>query len=292
MTWLALTYTVPSAQIDLVNAELTDLGLTGAWIQDAGNQLSKITVYLDRDAQTNVTPEQIQDRLDQLQANGVDLSPLKLDEQEVDDSAWADSWKPYYHAQRITQQLTVVPQWEDYQREQAGEKLIVLDPQLSFGTGTHETTRLSMQALEAVVRGGESMIDVGTGSGVLAVAAKLLGVGKVIATDLDEEAVAVAKQNLALNPVAKDVEVLVSDRLNQVQTDPVDLIVANILADVIEPLVPQAEQNLKPGGYFLVSGIYTDQAAKIERALRAHDFDLEQVSQRGPWYGYIARKKG
>ena len=160
---------------------------------------------------------------------------------------------------------------------------------MAFGTGTHPTTRLMIEALEIVARGGESMIDVGTGSGVLSIAAKQLGIGQVAAYDIDEVAVRSAKKNIDLNPVAADVKVGVNSLLDGIHTQ-VDLIVANILAEIIVPLIPQAFENLKPGGRFLVSGIIKDKADLVERELKGHHFVIDQKLRMKDWYGMIAHK--
>ena len=146
-----------------------------------------------------------------------------------------------------------------------------------------------LEALEIVVHGGESMIDVGTGSGVLSIAAKLLGAGQVEAYDIDDVAVRSAKKNINLNQSAKDIKVGVNSLLDGIHTQ-VDLVVANILAEIIVPLVPQAYENLKPGGQFLVSGIIKDKAELVETELKKHHFIVDQKLQMKDWYGMIAHK--
>lgn len=189
----------------------------------------------------------------------------------------------------MTNQLTVVPKWEDYQPQQPGEKIITLDPGMAFGTGTHPTTKLMLQALSIVVHGGESMIDVGTGSGVLSIAAKLLGVGDVAAYDIDETAIRSARENLALNPVAKDVSLGVNSLLDGISTQ-VDLIVANILAEIIVPLIPQAWHNLKAGGHLLLSGIISDKAVMIVHELLKQGFIVDETMRIDDWFGIIAHR--
>ncbi|CAK8053808.1 50S ribosomal protein L11 methyltransferase [Eupransor demetentiae] len=290
MTWRSLAYLVNDSAVDLVNTTIVEAGLSGSEILPAENGQSWVKVYLDKDDDYEDKKAALRAALEDLSSRANDLGPLTVQEADLDQSDWDSNWKQYYHAERITQQFTVVPAWEDYQKEQASEKLIVMDPELAFGTGTHPTTRLMLQAIETVVRGGESVIDVGTGSGVLAFAAKLLGAEKILATDIDQEAVEVAQKNLALNPGGEDIEVVASDLLKDVDWPPVDLILANILADVITPLVPQAYQQLKVGGKFLVSGIYDNVAEEIRQALTAAGFTILQSAQMGEWHAYIAEK--
>ncbi|WP_312066405.1 50S ribosomal protein L11 methyltransferase, partial [Leuconostoc lactis] len=264
-------------------------GAEGVQIEDTAEV--QVIAYFADDEQFPKVLAAIRADLDELAHFGIQAAPATMTVNGIAQSDWENNWKQYYHAQRITRHLTVVPSWEPFEPQQADEKPIVMDPKLAFGTGTHETTQLMMQALETVVRGGESMIDVGTGSGVLAVAARQLGVGPILATDIDDMAVAVAKENLALNPVAADIPVVASDLLADVTVAPVDLIVANILADVIARLIPQTIPLLKPNGYFLVSGIYDAIAPEIEQQLVSHGYHVVQKAQMGEWHSYIAKRE-
>ena len=185
----------------------------------------------------------------------------------------------------------MVPSWEDYQPKAKDERIIKLDPGMAFGTGTHPTTKLSMQALEMVIHGGERMIDVGTGSGVLSITAKQLGAGDIRAYDLDQVAVDSAKKNLDLNPIASDVKVAANNLLNGI-TGEADIIVANILAEVIIPLIPQAWGLLPVNGYFVTSGIIAEKADQILAAQRQQGFKIRQTLKMGDWYGVIAQKPG
>lgn len=289
MNWQAVQITTQPEAIEVVSDILLRVGAEGVQIEDTAEV--QVIAYFADDEQFPKVLAAIRADLDELAHFGIQVAPATMTVNEIAQSDWENNWKQYYHAQRITRHLTVVPSWEPFEPQQADEKPIVMDPKLAFGTGTHETTQLMMQALETVVRGGESMIDVGTGSGVLAVAARQLGVGPILATDIDDMAVAVAKENLALNPVAADIPVVASDLLADVTVAPVDLIVANILADVIARLIPQTIPLLKPNGYFLVSGIYDAIAPEIEQQLVSHGYHVVQKAQMGEWHSYIAKRE-
>jgi len=287
MNWQSITITTQNNAIEAVSNILMSAGAEGVQIDDS-DQI-KVIAYYEDDANLPKTIKRIKTDLFNLKSFDVDPSPAEILISGVEQADWENNWKQYYHAQRITRHLTVVPSWENFKPQQDDEMPIIMDPKLAFGTGTHETTKLMMQALETVVRGGESMIDVGTGSGVLAVAAKQLGVTQVLATDIDDMSVSVARENLALNPVASDITVLTSDLLADIETTPVDIIVANILADVIERLIPQTIPLLKKGGYFLVSGIYDAIAPHIEDELLKNGYQIVQSSQMGEWHSYITQ---
>jgi ribosomal protein L11 methyltransferase len=235
----------------------------------------------------------LESEVQRLKTYDLPVEPGTITVDSIADEDWQETWKKYYYPTRITRHLTVVPAWEsqEFTPSQTGEYPIVLDPGMAFGTGTHATTKLMLQALEAVIRGGETMIDVGTGSGVLAIAAAQLGVADIIGTDIDDMAVRVAQDNLDLNPDVKGkIHLQVSDLLKDVPARPVDIIAANILSDVIARLIPEVDSYLKPGGYFLVSGIINTVAADIENQLITNGYQLIQKTRMGDWYGYIVRK--
>lgn len=293
LTYQKVVWQVPSELQDIVIAVLVAAGADGA--EQGQDQSGQPTVTVYQDTSVAGWQDQVaayEAALAELASRDLAVTAKPVLQESLDASLWANEWKNYYHASRVTNHFTVVPAWEDYQPAQDQEQLIVMDPDQAFGTGTHPTTSLMFQALEAVVRGGEKTIDVGTGSGVLAVAAKHLGVGPTLATDIDQEAVETAKANLALNPVAKDVEVIASDLMQAVGLDwsDADLILANILADVITPLIPQVYPRLKAGGYFLVSGIYDDVQTEIVAALKAQGLNIVQHLNQGTWHAFITQK--
>ena len=160
----------------------------------------------------------------------------------------------------------------------SSRKIITLDPGMAFGTGTHPTTSLSLTALETVLRGGETLLDVGTGSGVLSIAAKYLGAKDVYAFDLDEVAVRSAKENMDMNEVAKDVHVSANDLLKGIEIES-DVIVANILADIILLMIPDAWRLLKQTGTLIVSGIIEEKKQMVLDAMIEQGFIVDQIFQ-------------
>lgn len=231
----------------------------------------------------------IQIEVNQLSDFGLDAHPGTVTVQLVADADWATEWQKYYHPVRVTRHITIVPKWEDYQPVQTDEQVIVLDPGMAFGTGTHPTTKLMIQALEVIVRGGESVIDLGTGSGVLGIAARLLGAGEILGTDIDEVAVKSAQGNVDLNPKAADMTLIVSDLLKDVPEKKYDIVIANMLAEVLDMLIPNVNDILQPNGHLLLSGIYYDKRDKIIDALTEQGLVVEQSTKLGDWYGIIAK---
>ncbi|KAF0365249.1 50S ribosomal protein L11 methyltransferase [Pediococcus acidilactici] len=246
-----------------------------------------VSAYYPESTDVSKVVGQLKAKLNELPSFGLDVGPASVTTVDVQDDDWATAWKKYYHPVRITRYLTVKPGWSDYQASQPDEKVISLDPGRAFGTGTHPTTRLCLQAMEMIMRGNETVYDVGTGSGVLSIAAKLLGAAKVEAFDVDDDAIAAAQENFDLNPIAKSIAARPNDLLEGIK-QPVDLIVANILSDVLVPMIPQAKSLLNKNGWLVMSGIIDDKLPLIQKTLAANDFKVNQVLTYGEWRGVIA----
>lgn len=230
----------------------------------------------------------IREKLKEAENFGLDLGRNELLIGEVNEKDWANAWKTYYKIVRLSRFLTIKPSWENYEPSEH-EHVIALDPGMAFGTGTHPTTRLSLEALEQVIRGGEYVIDVGTGSGVLSIAAKALGAGVVEAYDLDEKATRIAKENIELNSYATDIVVRENDLLKGVVAQ-ADVIVANILAEILEHLVADAWTNLKPDGTLILAGIIQSKRDGLVEQLETQGFDIVQENRIKDWVSLICKK--
>ena len=199
----------------------------------------------------------------------------------------------------IGERLLVIPEWEQEnvkgQAKYAGKVPLILEPGLTFGTGSHATTRLCLTALEEAVHGGETVLDLGCGSGILSIAALRLGAVSAKAVDIDDKCLTVAYENAALNGIGKDrYTVLVGDvlsngALREALGGGYDVVVANIVADVIIGLAPMVRQFLKPGGLFLCSGIIDTRAEEVADALRQNGWEIETTRSGEGWYSYACR---
>ena len=202
----------------------------------------------------------------------------------VAEEDWATAWKQYFKPQRIGERIVVKPTWEAWDAAPA-DVVIQIDPGMAFGTGLHATTRLCLRALEAYVRPGVRVADVGTGSGILAIGAALLGASEVAAVDNDPVAVRVALENVAVNAtVAEKITVAESSTPPPGQWD---IVVANILADVILGMAPALRAATKPGGLLIASGIIAPRAADVERGLLAAGFHSPETLPDGEWVALI-----
>ena len=312
MKWNQLSVITSSEAVEAVSSILMEAGANGVAIEDSmdlvnfesdpfGEILDKDTFSHRKEGaeviayfpETLFLPEiipSIQLKVEELASFGLDIGEHSITASEVEESDWATAWKKYYHPVNISRYLTIVPEWQEYTPNNPDEHIIYLDPGMAFGTGTHPTTRLTLQALEVTLRGGETVLDVGTGSGVLSIASKFLGAKDVYAYDLDEVAVNSAKENMALNPIAKDVHVSANDLLNGVDKK-ADVIVANILADIIVLMLKDAHRCLKDDGTLIISGIIEDKVPMILEELEKEAFVVDQLFKQKDWYAIIVKKQ-
>ena len=273
-TWQELTITVSREAEEAVSNILIDLGSQGVAIDDSADYLGEagpfgevlpqvkqlntvaITAYYPETVNLEMIRQEVKEHLAQLRDFGLEIGETQLTTQQLAEEDWADNWKKYFEPARVTHDLTIVPSWTDYEAT-IGEKIIKLDPGMAFGTGTHPTTKMSLFVLEQILRGGETVLDVGTGSGVLSIASSLLGAKDIYAYDLDEVAVRVAQENIELNPDMENIHVASGDLLRGVEIE-ADVIVANILADILVNLTDDAYRLLKDEGYLIMSGIISE----------------------------------
>ena len=221
----------------------------------------------------------------------LDLGKYQLIVNDVKEEDWENSWKQFYHPIRITRYLTIVPFWEDYTPQQADEKRLLMDPGMAFGTGTHPTTRLSLEALETVIRGDEKVLDVGTGSGVLSIAAKYLGAGETYAYDIDPVAIQQTKKNVELNGFSDSISIAKNSLLEGIKDAKADIIVANILAEILLLMITDAWNNLKDNGTFILSGIINSKKDDVLHALIKQGFVIEEIKNSKDWYCIICKKE-
>jgi ribosomal protein L11 methyltransferase len=311
MKWNEVKIETASEAVEAVANILMEAGASGVAIEDSldienfqGDIYGEI---LDRETYTTLDegayvaayfPETIflpeilpfiKERVAKLPEFGLAIGKNEVTVSEVAEENWATAWKKYYHPVRISRYLTIVPSWEEYTPQHVDEKIITLDPGMAFGTGTHPTTRLTLQALEVAIRGNETILDVGTGSGVLSIASKYFGANDVYAFDLDDVAVQAAQENMDLNEVAKDVHVSANDLLKGVEIE-ADIIVANILADIIVLMIEDAWRLLKTTGTLIVSGIIEEKKQMVIDGMEAQGFVVDQIFQQKDWYAILLKK--
>lgn len=254
--------------------------------EDLNPEIVTIKAYLPVDDQLDDKLRSFEESVDNLDQHDLDKGRGCIACREVQDEDWAMSWKAYYHPVKIGEKIVVKPSWEEYSAL-PGEVVIELDPGMAFGTGTHHTTALCLRCLEDIVRPDSVVFDIGTGSGVLAIAAAKLGASHVTAVDLDPVAVSVAKDNVAVNQVAALVQVRQGDLLTGAEGQ-ADVIVANIIADVIIQMLPEIPARLTPDGLLCASGIIADRGADVTAAMLDQGLLIEKVIEEGGWMAIVA----
>lgn len=246
--------------------------------------------YLPVNSFLGETVEGIKQSINNLLLFDIDLGLNNISISEVNEEEWATAWKKYYNPVKISEKFTIVPTWEIYEPVSSDEKIIELDPGMAFGTGTHPTTVLCIQAIERTVQPDDKVIDVGTGSGVLSIAAAMMDAQEVLALDLDEVAVESAKLNIKLNKVHQRVSVKQNNLLNNVE-GPVNVVVANILAEVIVRFTDDVYNVLENGGTFISSGIIGTKKQEVKDALIKSGFKIEETMMMEDWVAFIAKKE-
>ena len=221
---------------------------------------------------------------ERLQNSGINY---QLNTTGVEQEDWQNGWKKYYHAMDIGDRLAIVPGWEDHQTDRIK---IIMDPGMAFGTGTHETTSLCLETLDSLVKGGERVLDIGTGSGILAIAALKLGAAEAEGVDIDPMCVRTAGENAQRNGVADHFKVLVGDLSDQASGQ-YNIITANIVAAAILSLAPHVPPLMAPGARFIASGIITERKDEVLTGLQAAGLAPIEVKEKRGWVCIICEKK-
>lgn len=323
MRWHEITVHTTEEAIEMISNFLHELGAGGVTIEESGTLNKERDTSLGQwyEKPLNDIPEgraviqgyfplesgideilvQLRESVNQLAEYDIDTGNPVYSSREVDEEDWANAWKQYFKPLRISERLTIKPTWEEY-TPSAEELILELDPGMAFGTGTHATTALCLRTLEKIVKPGDEVVDVGTGSGILSIAAAKLGASQVLALDLDPVAVSSATENTRLNKLEDRITVLQSDLLQAIRAGqaensaslgvklPVQVVVANILAEIILLFVDDVYAALQSGGAYIASGIIKSKQADVEKALTASGFVVEQCYEETDWVAIVARK--
>ena len=317
MRWNKFTIETITEAEDLVAATLAELGIQGVEIEDKqpltreecremfvdllpegpkDDGIAYVSFYLDEEEDKEKILESVKEALQELK-QFTDIGPASVTGSQTEDKDWMNNWKEYFH-QFYVDDILIVPSWEQPREEQPYTMLLHMDPGTAFGTGMHETTQLCIRQLKKYVKPGMSLLDVGTGSGILGLVGCKLGIDHVLGTDLDPCAVSAVRENMQANHVPEgQFELIIGNIItdSQVQKqagrEQYDLVTANILADVLVPLSPVAVRYLKPGGLYITSGILDQKEEEVRQAVEQAGMKVIEITRQGEWVSLTAKKE-
>ncbi len=313
MKWLEVSIYTSDFGTEIVSDALSEIGFSSVLIEnkkdlkkyleenknswdlldedllDEKDDRINVKVYVSEDDMEKT--EEIKDMVSLLKAGDInnELGSLDISYSRLENEDWANNWKKYFKPFEVGKNIVVKPTWEKYENKES-KLLLEIDPGASFGTGSHETTKLCMLALEKYVKKNDVVVDVGCGSGILSVLAAKLNSKKVVAVDIDEMAVEVCKKSLNINGVLDKVEVFKGDLAEKIDLK-ADVIVANIFAHIIKRLIPDTKRLLNKDGIFISSGIIDDTIDIVRSAYDENGFEILEENKMGDWWSVVGKIK-
>lgn len=316
MRWNKFRLKTLAAAEDVVISALADAGVEGVEIEDkvplteeekqqmfvdilpdgpADDGIAYLSFYLEEDEDKEAILTRVREELEELRSF-MDIGPCTLEETQTEDKDWINNWKQYFH-QFYVDDILIIPSWEEMKPEDQDKMVIHIDPGTAFGTGMHETTQLCLRQLKKYVTPQTELLDVGTGSGILSIAALKMGAKHARGTDLDPCALSAVKENLEANQIP---EGTMEMRIGNIIDDPevqdwagyekYDIVAANILADVLVALTPVIVRQMKPGGIYITSGILDVKEDVVVKAVQKAGLTVVEVTRQGEWVSVTARK--
>lgn len=328
MKWTKMALTTTAEAEDLVINLLSELGIDGVEISDnipiteeekkkmfidilpeldESDRTAVISFYLEENENKEELIRSIEAGLDDLR-DFVEVGSGTIEVSETEDKDWINNWKEFFKPFRVDDTIVIKPTWETLEEQNEGDIVIDIDPGVAFGTGSHETTKLCILNIKKYLSQGDKVLDVGCGSGILSIISLKLGANQVAATDIDPNAVTAAHENAEVNHIkacdsldeldvnGNQMAIFAGDIISDTDfrvslgVESYDLVVANILADVIIPLSCVIAQNMKPGAYFISSGIIDMKKEEVRKALLANSFEIVEETKMNDWNSFVCRK--
>lgn len=321
MDWIKVTIYTSAEGIEGVTGRLYQLGITGLEIEDEQDFLgflennkqywdyvdeelmkqkhteTKVSCYVSNDMNGNELLIAIRDSMKEMKDLDDDNSYGRL-EVEIENTStedWANNWKKYFHPMEVGEKILIKPEWEEL-TEPTDRLVFNINPGMSFGTGSHYTTQLCIEALEKYIKPGIKMLDLGCGSGILSILSLMLGAKEAVAVDIDPNAVDTAYENAQMNNIGREHYKVLSgnvvtdkDIQDIISQDKYEVVAANIVADVIIGLAPKAREYMKEGGVFITSGIIEGRQDEVKEALEENGFEIVDIRNRKDWYSIICK---
>ena len=265
----------------------------------ADDGVARISFYLEPDQDNAAILAAVEEGLEEIRSWGVDVGTGTIEASQTEDKDWINNWKQYFH-QFYVDDILIIPSWEDVKPSDEDKMVIHIDPGTAFGTGMHETTQLCIRQIRKYVTEKTKILDVGCGSGILSVVALKYGANHALGTDLDPNAIIASEENAQQNDIAPEkLEVIegniIDDKAVQDRCgyECYDVVCANILADVLEPLSAEITQHMKPGAYFITSGIIDTKEQEVAECFKKNpELEIVEINHDGEWVNITARKRG
>lgn len=316
MKWNKYRLKINEDAEDIVIATLAEAGIEGVEIEDKAplsesdkkqmfvdilpdapedDGVAYLDFYLDADRDNEQILKAAGKALDELRAFS-DIGECTLERSQTEDKDWINNWKKYFH-QFYVDDILIIPSWEEVKEEDRDKMILHIDPGTAFGTGMHETTQLCIRAIKRYLHRGDQVLDLGTGSGILAITALKLGAGHAVGTDLDPESIHATAENKESNDIpAEDFDVMIGNLIDDKETqdkagyEKYDLVCANILAEILVDMAPAAAKTLKKGGIYITSGILDGKQDMVIRAGEEAGLKLLEVNHQKDWVGVVFTK--
>ena len=317
MKWKKFTLKTRAQAEDIVISALADVGIQGVEIQDhvplsesekqqmfvdilpelpQEDDVAWLNFYLDEEEDKEEILARVKQALEELR-EFMDIGEGTISESQTEDKDWINNWKEYFK-QFYVDDILIIPSWEEVKQEDRDKMIIHIDPGTAFGTGMHETTQLCIRQLKKYVTPKTELLDVGTGSGILSIVALKLGARHAVGTDLDVCAVTAVEENKAANGIeADDFTMMIGNIIDDpavqdaVGYEKYDIVVANILAEVLVMLTPVIVKQMKPGAYYITSGILADKEKTVTAAIEHAGLEVVEVTYQGEWVSVTARRR-
>lgn len=316
MKWNKYRLATTTEAVDLISYTLAEMGIEGIEIEDKvplseedkkrmfidllpdleeDDGKAYVSFYIEPEKDHDSTLEEVLAAVREL-ADFVDIGEATIEKSQTEDIDWMNNWKKYWKPFKVDEHIIIKPTWETVEDVPEDTLVVELDPGTAFGTGTHHTTRLCITQLKKYMQPGQSVLDVGCGSGILSIIALLLGAKEASATDVDVHAVEAALENAGVNGIQGDVyTVLTGDVISDedfrhtVGEHKFDMVLANIFAEIIIPLSGVVKEMMKPGALFITSGIIDEREEDVRKALTENGFEIMEVTHSGGWVSFTAK---